>query len=136
MPTQEEANAIERFGNRYAMSAPVLAALERAVLGSDYGANGYTPMAQADLLLDALQLRPGQRLLDIGSGCGWPGIHLATRVGCDVVVTDMPKPGMRRALQRIRSDGLASSHAVVATARHLPFAPQSFDAVVHTDVRC
>jgi hypothetical protein len=28
------------------------------------------------------------------------------------------------------------THAVVATARHLPFRPEQFDAIVHTDVLC
>jgi protein-L-isoaspartate O-methyltransferase len=134
--TKEELDVVERFGKRYSTVATATRDLELAVLGSDYGGNGYTPLAQAEALIDALALRPGQRLLDIGSGCGWPGLFLAARTGCAVVVTDLPLPGMQRALARIRSDGLASSWAVVSTARHLPFRPQSFDAIVHTDVLC
>lgn len=136
MPTLEEIDSLERFGQRYRRVAPVLAELERDVLGSDYGANGYTSRRQADDLVRVLALRAGERLLDIGSGCGWPGLYIAARSGCDVVVTDMPMPGMRRARDRIRADGLVRSAAVVATARHLPFRPASFDAVVHTDVLC
>lgn len=133
--TREEADARERFGHRYTRVAPVLAELEREVMGSDYGANGYTPRSQADALAEALAMRAGECLLDIGSGCGWPGLYIASRSACEVVVTDMPMPGMRRARARIDADGLAGS-AVVATARHLPFRPESFDAVVHTDVLC
>ena len=136
MPTREEVGVLDRFGKRYGTTSPVLIELERAVLGTDYGANGYTPLAQARTLCDKLGLRTGERLLDIGAGCGWPGLYIASRTGCEVVVTDLPMPGMRRALGRIRSDGLASAWAVVATARHLPFPPRSFDAVVHTDVLC
>lgn len=135
MATREEADARERFGQRYTRVAPVLAELEREVMGSDYGASGYTPRHQADALADALAMRPGERLLDVGSGCGWPGLYIASRSGCEVVVTDMPMPGMRRARARIDVDGLTAA-AVVATARHLPFCRGSFDAVVHTDVLC
>jgi protein-L-isoaspartate O-methyltransferase len=136
MPTRDEVDAIQRFGARYRVVEPVTADLERAVLGTDYGANGYTPLSQAELLIRVLALRAGERLLDIGSGCGWPGLYLAARTGCDVVVTDLPMTGMRRAWKRIRDDRLVSSAAVVSTARHLPFSPESFDAVVHTDVLC
>jgi cyclopropane fatty-acyl-phospholipid synthase-like methyltransferase len=93
-------------------------------------------MAQAEMLVSVLALGSGQRLLDIGAGCGWPGVYMATRTGCDVVVTDLPIQGMRRARERIGSDGLTSSSAVVSTARHLPFRRESFDAIVHTDVLC
>jgi protein-L-isoaspartate O-methyltransferase len=136
MPTSDELDVIRRFGQRYGVTATVTTELERAVLGSDYGANGYTPLVQAEMLIRVLTLRSGERLLDIGAGCGWPGLYMATRTGCDVVVTDLPMQGMRRARKRIGSDGLNSSCAVVSTARHLPFRPESFDAIVHTDVLC
>jgi protein-L-isoaspartate O-methyltransferase len=136
MPTKEEVDVIQRFGRRYRVSAPVTIELERAVLGSDYGANGYTPLAQAEMLIRILALRTGERLLDVGAGCGWPGLYIAGQTGSDVVVTDLPVHGMRRARERIRSDGLKSSAAVVSTARHLPFRAESFDAIVHTDVLC
>ena len=136
MSTRDEIDATQRFGERYRVAEPVTIDLERAVLGTNYGANGYTTLSQAEVLIRALALRAGERLLDIGAGCGWPGLYLAARTGCAVVVTDLPMPGMRRAKQRIRDDGLASSAAVVSTARHLPFRPESFDAIVHTDVLC
>lgn len=135
MPTGEEADARMRFGQRYTRVAPVLAELERDVMGSDYGANGYTSRSQADALVDALAMHAGERLLDVGSGCGWPGLYIAGRSRCEVAVTDMPMPGMRRAHARIDADRL-TGWAIVATARHFPFRPGSFDAIVHTDVLC
>lgn len=126
----------ERQSERYRSSgmAAVLGA-EMDVLGSDYQANGYTTMAQADLLGDVLELQPGQRLLDLGAGCGWPGLYLASRHGCSVVSIDPVAEGVGTARRRAGSDGLADRVlTLVGEGLHLPLPPRSVDAVVHTDV--
>ena len=111
--------------------------IEIDAVGSDYGNNGFTTVAQTDLLVAALGLSADDRLLDLGSGAGWPGLYLASRSGCSVVVSDLTVQGMRQAVQRAAADGLSNrAQAVVASARHLPFRPDSFDAMVHTDVLC
>jgi SAM-dependent methyltransferase len=135
---RDEAEAREHFDQRYGGAVvPALVEAELAACGSDYGGNGYTTRDQADLLGVLLGLSTGQLLLDVGSGCGWPGVYLADTTGCSVVVSDLPMPGMRRARSRAAADGLAArTSAVVASARHLPFRPDCFDAVVHTDVLC
>jgi protein-L-isoaspartate O-methyltransferase len=138
MSSRAERVEFERYMARYAQSGvPAAIAAERAALGSDYGATGYTPADQADLLADRLRLAPGDRLLDIGSGCGWPGLHIAQRTGCDVVVTDLTVAGVTRAAGRVHADGLESRAGVaVCSGRQLPFRPECFDAIVHTDVLC
>jgi cyclopropane fatty-acyl-phospholipid synthase-like methyltransferase len=84
-----------------------------------------------------LGLREGHRLLDVGSGRGWPGLYLAKASGCTVVLTDIPEEGLRTAQQRAADEGIAGrSSAVLASARQLPFGAESFDAIVHTDVLC
>jgi SAM-dependent methyltransferase len=138
VPIREEAEMSARYTGRYqpAVKAAGLAA-ELEAVGSDYGANGYLSMAQADELLGHLALTPDDELLDIGSGQGWPGLYLAKQSGCRLVVSDLTVAGMRNALQRAAEDGTASrTTAVVASARHLPFRPDSFDAIVHADVLC
>jgi cyclopropane fatty-acyl-phospholipid synthase-like methyltransferase len=113
------------------------AAMEREAVGSDYGNNGFSTVAQVDALLPFLAVTEGDLLLDIGSGSGWPGLHLAQQSGCRVVVSDLTVEGMRQATHRATQDGMAArTAAVVASARHLPFRPDSFDAIVHTDVLC
>jgi cyclopropane fatty-acyl-phospholipid synthase-like methyltransferase len=138
MPTRAEAEIVERFSDRYrrCCAEPVLA-MEREVLGSDYGSSGYTTRAQADDIAGRLQLRPGDRLADIGAGAGWPGLYLAATSGCRVVATDLPFIGLRLARDRARQDGIGPRTAfVVATGSRQPLRPGSFDAVVHTDVMC
>lgn len=138
MSTQDERAEQERFSVRYASAGePAVIAAERAALGTDYGATGYTTPAQADLLAVRLGLGPGMRLLDVGSGCGWPGLHLAARTGCAAVISDLTLDGVQRARRRAAADGMAARTAVaVANGRQLPFRPESFDAVVHGDVLC
>lgn len=138
MGIREEAELQQTYERRYrpAVLAAGIAA-EREAVGSDYGANGYTTLEQADALLPLLGLRAGDTLLDVGSGCGWPGLYLAQRTGCHVVVADLTAAGMRQAVKRAAEDGIgALTAAVMASARHLPFRPDSFDAIVHADVLC
>lgn len=136
--TRAETENIERFTDRYrTCCSPARQAVERVVLGADYGSTGYTTKDQADLLAARLQLRSGDRVADIGAGNGWPGIYLAERTGCTVIGTDLPYQGMASARQRAASDGLDGRAAyAVATGRHQPLRPGVFDAVVHTDVLC
>lgn len=138
MATRDERERKETYDARY--QSTILDAtrqIEIDAVGSDYGNNGFTTVAQTDLLVAALGLSADDRLLDLGSGAGWPGLYLASRSGCSVVVSDLTVQGMRQAVQRAAADGLSNrAQAVVASARHLPFRPDSFDAMVHTDVLC
>ena len=128
-------DTISRIHERYSQPVTDAAlAVELEVIGANVGANGYTTVKQADELLGALQLRPGTRLLDVGAGRGWPGIYLAEKSGCDVVLADIPAPALAAALKRADRAAM-SGHAwpVRANAQHSPFRGRSFDAVVHTD---
>jgi SAM-dependent methyltransferase len=133
---EQQARALfqQRYGNR---PSPTARQIEQRVIGGDWGANGFTTMAQADTLADGLGLSAADRLLDLGSGRGWPGLYLAARTGCRVVLADLPLEGLRVAADRAAEEGLAARTAVVAAAASgLPFRAGSFDAVIHTDVLC
>jgi cyclopropane fatty-acyl-phospholipid synthase-like methyltransferase len=136
--TKAEMEAIEDFAQRYRVAeAGVFRRVELAVIGGDWGANGYTNIAQAGLLARELRLQPGVRLLDLGAGCGWPGLYLAAATGCQTVLADVPTEGLRTAATRAGREKLADRVSpVVASARALPFNPAAFHAIVHTDVLC
>jgi cyclopropane fatty-acyl-phospholipid synthase-like methyltransferase len=93
-------------------------------------------MDQADTLARELQLSAADRLLDLGSGRGWPGLYLAARTGCRVILTDLPLEGLRVAANRAASEGPSPARGVVAAASGLPFQADSFDIIIHTDMLC
>ncbi len=128
----------DRFRNRYeASGAEALLAAEREALGSDYQANGYTTITQADELGLELRLGPDQVLVDIGAGCGWPGLYLAAKHGCAVVSIDPVTEGMDAASRRAISDGFhENAWAIRGGAEALSLRSQSVDAIVHTDLLC
>ncbi len=127
---------IEGFRTTYAKpQSEAELAIAREVFGAAEGNRGYTTISQADLLAERLALRPGMRLLDIGSGRGWPGLYLARTTGCDVFITDIPATGLRLAMRRAISEGPADRTVFVqSSGEALPFQPRTFDAIVHTDV--
>ena len=138
MSGRDEREARTQFAERYAIqTGDVNARIERSVIGAAWGANGYTTVDQADELGRQLRLAPGKRLLDVGTGRGWPGLYLAMRTGCALVGTDMPVGALATARDRARLEGIEDRVAVVvAGGAEQPFRGGSFDGIVLTDVLC
>jgi ubiquinone/menaquinone biosynthesis C-methylase UbiE len=86
------------------------------------------PVSQ--VLLDRTAARPGERILDVGCGCGATSIALAQRVAPDGFVfgIDISAPMLARARQ-IAPQGLPLDF-VLADATVYPFDPASFDLLV------
>src|SRR5581483_6074310 len=138
MASRDEREARAHFEERYGISGNSAAALlEERVIGAVWGANGYTTRAQADELYDHLALTPDSRLLDVGTGRGWPALYLAQRSGCTVVGTDLPLAALNKARASAEREGLTDRSAiVVASGATMRVPPRTFDAIVHTDVLC
>jgi SAM-dependent methyltransferase len=116
---------------------PAMLAVERTVLGCDYGGTSWTTRRQAEQITDSLELGPGTRLLDIGAGSGWPGLWLADNGDCHVTLVDLPVNALVKARQRACRDGTESSIDTVAgSGAVLPFRDCSFGAINHSDVLC
>jgi methylase of polypeptide subunit release factors len=138
MTRHDEHDALTQFQERYAIpTAEVAAEIERRVIGAEWGANGYTTVEQADELARRLDLGPGRTLLDAGTGRGWPGLYIAANTGCSLVGTDMPLDALAAAARRARTESIDDRVGLIAAAgANQPFRPNSFDAIVLTDVLC
>ncbi len=138
-PTPDEQALIERFSRTYSVltTSKAMLDLERSVCGCDYGCTSWTTKEETRQISTLLGLGPQTRLLDIGSGSGWPALYLAQETGCDAVLTDLPLAGLKVAKKRAQKDGLSGRCGVAqADGTALPFGDGSFDAIYHSDVLC
>lgn len=136
--SQEEMELQERFENHYKLSQKsAVLSVESKVCGCRYGASGWTTRNEADDLISHLGLQAGVRLLDLGSGAGWPALYLVEKTGCEAVLLDASVAGLSVAQDRIQKDCLAETvSTIVADAANLPFAKGSFDGINHSDLLC
>jgi SAM-dependent methyltransferase len=81
--------------------------------------------------MEALAPRPGERLLDVGCGCGQTTLALAARVspGGDVIGLDISRPMLEVARRRAAQDGVANIRFLEADAQTTAFEPAAFDGV-------
>ncbi len=81
-------------------------------------------------LVEAVDPRPGQRILDVATGTGMVALALAGRADCEVTGLDQ-SPDMLN-VARARLNGTPALTLVQGEAEHLPFADATFDALSFT----
>ena len=115
-------------------SSTVFAALKTkqhaAWSSGDYAVVGTTLQIVGEELCEALDVRPGQKVLDVAAGNGNVTLAAARR-WCDVVSTDYVPSLLERGQLRAKAEGLPVEFQV-ADAEALPFADATFDVVVST----
>jgi SAM-dependent methyltransferase len=113
---------------------PDLAAVKTRQQGAwssgDYAVVGTTLQIVGEDLCEALDVRAGQKVLDVAAGNGNVSLAAARR-WCEVTSTDYVPALLERGRQRAAADGLTIAFQV-ADAEALPFADKSFDVVVST----
>jgi SAM-dependent methyltransferase len=131
-------DALCDFTDNFVCSAhPAVKSLERDVLGCDYGGTSWTTSDQADQILASLELESGSRLLEVGSGSGWPALYLSLQSGCAATLLDIPLVALEQAAERARSDDILDQVTFVnGSGTALPFVDSSFDRLSHSDVLC
>jgi ubiquinone/menaquinone biosynthesis C-methylase UbiE len=83
-----------------------------------------------DEIIDALEVKPSETVLDIATGTGEPGLTIAAACpGCKVTGTDLSEGMLATAEARARAGGISNYRTQVADVSALPFADASFDAV-------
>ena len=96
----------------------------------DYAVVGTTLQIVGEELCEALDLRPGRKVLDVAAGNGVASLAAARR-WCDVVSTDYVPSLLERGRARASAEGLTIQFKE-ADAEALPFADGAFDTVVST----
>jgi SAM-dependent methyltransferase len=86
--------------------------------------------ASTDQLLEWAELRPGDRVLDIGCGVGTTAIRIARDTGATVVAADVSPLMRERAARNVRTSGVEGVVIENADILNLPYADGSFDCVV------
>lgn len=113
---------------------PDLAGLKARQQGAwssgDYAVVGSTLQIVGEDLCEALDLRAGQRVLDVAAGNGNASLAAARR-WCDVTSTDYVPALLERGEARAAANGLTIAFRE-ADAEALPFADASFDVIVST----
>jgi SAM-dependent methyltransferase len=109
---------------------PVKAKQQAAWAAGDYAVIGTTLQIVGESLCEALDLRAGERVLDVAAGNGNATLAAARR-WCDVVSTDYVAALLERAKARASAEGLAVQFEQ-ADAENLQFADGSFDVVLST----
>ena len=103
---------------------------QKAWSAGDYGKVGVTLLMIAELLAEAVDLHPGQRVLDVASGNGNTSLAAARRF-CEVVGIDYVPMLLDEGRERAKADGLAVDFRE-GDAEALPFPDASFDVVLST----
>jgi len=96
----------------------------------DFAKVGAAQVIVGERLARAVDVHPGERVLDIAAGPGNAALAAARR-GADVTATDFVEPLLAVAARRAEVEGLPL-RTQVADAERLPFADAEFDVVLST----
>jgi SAM-dependent methyltransferase len=96
----------------------------------DYAVVGTTLQIVGEMLCEAVDIRSGQRVLDVAAGNGNATLAAARRFA-EVTSTDYVGALLERGRERAAADRLSVTFRE-ADAENLPFADNSFDAVLST----
>ena len=110
--------------------AAIKARQQGAWSSGDYAVVGTTLQIVGEQLCEAIDVRAGQKVLDVAAGNGNVSLAAARR-GCDVIATDYVPALLEKARERAAAERLQID-CREADAEALPFKDRSFDVVVST----
>ncbi|MFV2031269.1 MAG: class I SAM-dependent methyltransferase [Gammaproteobacteria bacterium] len=102
------------------------------VYGKDLCQEGQTDMDCLDELLDCLELKPGQHVLDLGCGAGGISEYISDRTGVKVTGMDNSAPAIATADARTENKRTRLNF-LQADMNALAFPANSFDAAISLD---
>lgn len=95
-----------------------------------------TEEEQPELMLDALEIKPGMTVADVGAGVGFHSVKLAGRVGEAGVVyaTDVQPQMLVQLIARAQKAGVSNVVPVLCTQTYTGLPPGSVDLILMVDV--
>jgi ubiquinone/menaquinone biosynthesis C-methylase UbiE len=84
------------------------------------------------LMLKHLELKPNLKVIDLGSGAGFPLMEVAGRFGssCKLYGIDTWKNANKRARQKIKNYKLTNVEIIESSAEQIPFEDNSIDLII------
>lgn len=110
--------------------AAIKAKQQQTWASGDYAVIGTAIQYMAETLCEAMDLRAGQRVLDVAGGSGNAALAAARRF-CEVTCTDYVPALLERGRERAAAERLPITFAE-ADAEALPYPDGAFDAVIST----
>jgi ubiquinone/menaquinone biosynthesis C-methylase UbiE len=91
---------------------------------------------QPEAMLDALKIKPGDTVADVGAGVGYTSIRLARRVGPKgmVLATDLQPQMLRMLADNVRAAGLKNVRGIRATVEDTKLPDGAVDLILMVDV--
>jgi ubiquinone/menaquinone biosynthesis C-methylase UbiE len=133
------AKSVDLYGTAYGNFATrTLEEVRKETYGEDFGQSSWVTGDEYRRFFQAMKLRAGEHVLDVGCGSGMPALFLARETGCRVTGVDISEPGIRAAQTLTREAGM---HETVKffqadVCEPLAFGDGEFDAIVCMDVLC
>jgi ubiquinone/menaquinone biosynthesis C-methylase UbiE len=93
----------------------------------------FARLADLEGVRQALDLREGDRLVDLACGAGGPGAWIAQQTGAILLGVDISRVGTAVAAARVVAQNLSGGGFVVGSVDHLPFAGRSVRGAMSLD---
>ena len=132
-------NAVDLYDTSYGhYAARLYEGVRKETYGEDIGQTSWMTVDEFRRIFTMLELTPASQVLEIGCGAGACAAYMVESVGCHVIGVDVNKNGVRNASELVRTRKLDSRLRFerADAGQRLPFADQSFDAVVSNDAMC
>ena len=106
--------------------------------GEDFGQTSWMDSREFHQIPHHLALSSASHVLEIGSGAGGCGLHLASALNCCIVGLDVNAEGVRNSNSLAQARGLAglASFQQADAGKRLPLDNDSFDAAYSNDAFC
>jgi ubiquinone/menaquinone biosynthesis C-methylase UbiE len=106
--------------------------------GEDFGQTSWVTTEESADIPQLLALSRNSVVLEIGCGSGGYALHLAEKLGSQIVGLDINESGIRHANELAHAKGLASQARFDQrdVSQNLPFVAGTFDATFSNDVLC